>query len=589
MAISRRQYIAGVSTLVASTMVPPLDEPPEARAELSTELHAPPPEVIALHRMGFGPRSGDIDRVRRMGLDAYIDEQLNPETIDDSACDTRLSAARLRIAYVDGNTHRTVDELRPLTCLQAPITALWPLGDWRVSLPWQERMRPAEEVRVATWIRAAYSRRQLQEVLIHFWHNHFHVNAFANARIACTFPLYHREVIRKHCLGNFRRFLEDVARSPAMLYYLNNATNRAGGGEGGNENYARELFELHTLGADHYLKFYDNRRGIGVDRDGNAQGYIDDDVYEAARCFSGWSVADGSWSGSTGSLPNTGEFAYVHGWHDTNAKTVLSPDGFPNFPRNLPAMEDGRRVLDLLARHRGTARHLCTKLCRRFIADQPPAEVVEAATAEWMANIDADDQIARVMRVILRSTAFRSLWGHKVKTPFEATMSYIRGTGANLADDFIDPANPDRGWNWFRRTWSLGDAYHRLFEWPTPTGVPDTADHWTTTDGMMRRWNMPHLLSQWWGGGVVFDLANQTAPGASCREIVDFWISRLCGFEVSATTRSALIDFMAQGNDPSRPPVPTPRAPDWGKPEALPDRLSSMIQLLTMSPEFHLR
>jgi uncharacterized protein (DUF1800 family) len=580
MSVSRRHFLgssAAIASALTTNLVGPLAESqPRQEPAALTSAAAPPWPVIALNRMGYGPRPNDIAAVQALGLAAYVDQQLNPASINDAECDARLAAARVRIRYPahPGGAYPAVDEARPLTTLNKSTAELWPLANFATPIDFQERYRPFHEVRIATWIRALYSKRQLQETLVDFWHNHFNVNGGSSGETLVTFPVYDRDVIRANCLGNFRVFLEAVARSTAMLAYLDNASNRAGGGEGGNENYARELLELHTLGSDNYLKFYDNRREIGRDSDGNARGYIDDDVYEAARCLTGWTIN-----------PATGEFLYRPDWHDTNPKTALSPDGFPNIPRSQPDLKDARDVFDLLARHRGTARTICTKLCRRLIADVPPASVVDAAVNVWMANISAPDQIKRVVRVILLSTEFQTTWGAKVKRPFEATIAYLRATNAAMPEDDLTA----EGERWAARLWQFGAAGHRLFEWPTPAGHPDLASYWSNSNGMLRRWNLPFNLNQVWGGDVRVDLRSQTNMSLSCTQIVDFWIGRLCGFSIDPAARQELIAFMAQGGAVNQPPRPLSGAPDWNDPAALTDRLNSMVQLLAMCPDAHAR
>src|SRR5258708_6681680 len=242
-----------------------------------------------------------------------------------------------------------MDEDRPLTWLSAPIEKLWPLDDQKTMMAHQERIRPAEEVRMASWVKAVYSKWQLREIMVEFWHNHFNINAFQEPRIACTFPIYDREVIRKNCFGNFRTFLEDVARSTAMQYYLDNFSSKA---SPANENYARELFELHTLGSDFYFNnLYNRWREVPGASNGKPIGYIDEDVYEAARSFTGWTIADGSGIGKGDNLPNTGRFYYYDGWHDNYQKRVLGVE----FDPNQPPLADGLKVLDLVAYHPATA------------------------------------------------------------------------------------------------------------------------------------------------------------------------------------------------------------------------------------------
>ncbi len=536
--------------------------------------------------MAYGPRPGEVQAVQALGLNAYVEQQLNSAALDDSICDQRLAAARVRITYAahPQGLYPAVDEARPLSTLARPVPELWALRGG--TMDYAERVRPFVEVRVATWIRAVYSTRQLLEVLVDFWHNHFNVHATAATESMVTWPAYDRDVIRANCLGNFRTFLQSVATSASMLYYLDNLSNRAGGGEGGNENYARELLELHTLGSQNYLKFYDDRRNIGtIIYNGKqyARGYIDDDVYEAARCFTGWTLKNGQYPRIT---LNDGTFHYEGAWHDTYSKTVLSVDGFPNIPRNQPDTKDGLDVLAILAGHPGTARHVCTKLVQRLVSDYAPAAVVDAAVAAWMANVDAPDQLKHVVRAILLAPESMQIWGQKLKRPFDLIVSYMRATNAVLLDDDLTA----EGNRWTRVTdWFFNEAGHRLFEWPTPAGHPDDAGYWTSTNGLLRRWNMPFTLSQSYGGAVNFNLVAQTDFNASCTAIVDAWIARLCGWSISAETRAALIEFMAQGGDPNQPPKLLARAPDWNDPAALSDRLGAMVQLLAMSPEFSVK
>ncbi|GAC1537537.1 MAG: DUF1800 domain-containing protein [Herpetosiphon sp.] len=592
MQVSRRIFLQGSAAAAAAAMVP-TGILARSQAGIAPTLQrvapagvAPDAAQIALHRMAYGPRPGDAARVRSMGIAAYIEEQLNPAAINDADCEARLAAARMRIQYEAGTGYSALSELRPLGYLQAGLSTLWKLTDGKTPLAWTERVRPSDEVRAATWIRALYSKRQLQEVLADFWHNHFNVATNSADVIHTTLPLYDRDVIRKNCFGNFRAFLGDVATSHAMLYYLNNLTNRTTGGKGSNENYARELFELHTLGSDNYLKFVTDRRQIPLDQDGNPRGYIDDDVYEAARCLSGWTIANGEWSfGFPEFLPNTGEFLYYDDWHDNNPKTVLSPDGYPNFPARQAPMHDGMLLLDLLANHRGTARNVCTKLCRRLISDDPPRRVVDAAVDVWMNNRTAPDQIKQVVRVILLSPEFQSTWGQKVKRPFETFASFLRATGAELQSDSGDLSLPTAT-NWSNLLWLSGRTGQRLFDCTAPTGYPDVATYWLNSNSVLRQWSFMYGMTTPWAGNVQIDYAGQTPAGATCTTIVDFWVERLCGFAIDPNTRQTLIAFLSQGGNPNQPPKAVAAEPDWGDPAAVLDRIASMVHLLAMSPDF---
>ncbi len=599
MELTRRNFLEGSVALVAGLVtagVAATGTPPALVAACSYTQPASL-RTIAMRRLAFGPSpelmamydatpgAGDEER-----FDNWVRQQLNYTAIDNTPCANRIASAQLKIRYIDNN--RTVNEVRPLSWLSASRETLWQqraVPDLR----WAERIRPYNEVRVATWIRAVCSRRQLFEVMVDFWHNHFNVNATANQRIAATWPDYDR-IIRTHALGNFHAMLTEVTKSVAMMYYLNNVSNKVGGGEGGNENFARELFELHTLGSDNYLKFYDQRGNIPVVEYGSeryAASYIDYDVYEASRCLTGWTIANGS-----DGRPNTGAFYLMESWHDNYPKTVLAPpplpgiEPAPNFPFNHGTEQDGTKLLRLVAYHPGTARHLCTKLCRRLVADNPPESLVNTAYNVWMQHRESPDQIRRVVESILLAPEAKSTFGAKIRRPLEAIWAFLRATNASLPNDVAE-VNGDatKGNYWESLFWSVDQTGHRLFGWDTPTGHPDRAEFWANTNALLRTWNSFYTLAQSWGGNVGIDIVGQTPAGLSCVGIVDFWLQRMLTYTPTGDLRTLLINFLAQGFDPNQPPQPLPGAPDWRSPEAVPDRIVAMVQLLAMSPEFWLR
>lgn len=594
MTLTRRQVLGGGAALAATAVTAhTLFSEPEPALAACQVLPPASPASVALNRLSNGMSARDLAAFNALGAtpderyERWIAQQLNPAAIDDGACEQRIAATRLKIRY-DG-----MNEVRPLDLLGASTAQLWARVSGNTMMDWRERIRPYDEVRVATWIRAVYSRRQLFEVLVDFWHNHFNVRATANGNIAATWPVYDR-LIRTHALGNFRTFTEEVGKSTAMLLYLNNASNRAAGGEGGNENYARELFELHTLGSDNYLKFYDNRGLIETVTYGGesfAKGYIDDDIYEASRCFTGWTIANGR-----DGRPDTGEFVFQASWHDTYPKTVLAPrplEGIapaPNIPARQAGLADGQQVYDLVCFHPGTARHLCTKLARRLIADNPPQRVIDAAVEVWMANRNAPDQIRQVLRTILLAPECRATYGAKMRRPLEALWAYLRATEAQLPSDVaaVD-GDATRGGYWGSLFYNADLSGHRLFGWDTPTGHPDTASYWANTNGMLVRWNNFYNLTQSWGGNVQIDIIGQTNLGSSCTQIVDSWVNRLCGFAIAPWIQRDLATFLAFGGDVNAPPRPTRSAPDWGAIEGVHDRVRAMVQLLAMSPDFNLR
>lgn len=503
---------------------------------------APAPEIIALNRMGFGPRPGDLAALLALGasseerLAAYVEQQLNPSAIDDSACDAKLAALTL-------------------TTLNKSLPQLWSDHLRADGLDWGERMRPAAETRAATFMRAVYSQRQLTEVLADFWHNHFNVYGY-DFWSGTTWVHYDRDVIRANLFGNFRIMLEAVANSPAMLYYLDNVSNTSGGP---NENFARELFELHTLGAMNYLGALGKPGSAPKDEQGRPIGYLDTDVYGATRSFTGWRI-DG----------DTGAFFFDSAVHDKYSKTVLD-----RVLDDFLGIDDGRTVLDLLASHPGTARHIATKLCRRLISDDPPQSVVDAAAAVFYEQRNALDQLQQVVRTILLSPEFRSTWGQKVKRPFEYAVSLLRSTGADFAPD-----------NTF--FWLYDRCGQPLFGWHPPDGFPDSKEDWSSTMPMLQRWRLCNWLMDGWrygGDGANHDdlrinlTAQMPSEHTTAESIVDFWAWRILGRALPPTERAAIVTFMAYGSSPT---AALPAA-------AIAERLRFMVGLILMAPSFQWR
>jgi uncharacterized protein (DUF1800 family) len=436
---------------------------------------------------------------------------------------------------------------------------VWPkLFDPQKQINGQERGRPRLEVIAAVLTRAVYSPYQLREVMAQFWHDHFHVNAFSDDHISVALPAYDRDVIRKNCFGNFREMLEAVATSTAMLYFLSNHSSRAGAA---NENYARELFELHTFGREAYLNDrYDRWREVPGALEGHPEGYIDQDVYEAARAFTGWTVEDGSGIDGGRKLPSTGNFAYVENWHDGYQKRVLATE-FDPFDK---PMADGRKVLDLIAEHPATARHVTMKLCRRFIGPDAPASIMARAAELWQKNVKARDQIAQVMRLIAESPEFMQSRGAKVKRPLVLMANYARIMGYDFT--------PSEGL--FNQ---LGNAGQRLFAWPTPTGQPDDNAFFLTSNSMRNRWQLLLGLAQnSWGTGIPDANAALQAWGAqpgSGSESAEAWF-RIFGIPADANLAAQVT--IAGGLVPFAPPV----GPDGEK------HMATVAALAAMAPEF---
>jgi uncharacterized protein (DUF1800 family) len=462
------------------------------RAGEGRELTADQQISQALNRLTFGPRPGDVAQARRVGVDRWIASQLAPERIRDTAereigarfdvletqprelvaLFTRVRQARRQQAMRDDSTSRGEARRQAMA------------ADPELRAATRRLQRAVADLQAAKVARAVASERQLQEVMVDFWENHFSV--FAGKGQTRLFLIhYDRDVIRPHALGNFRRLLGAVARSPAMLFYLDNwqsaadsthatlatdrrqrrcvgrgarcerqmpgAANRTRGiaaGEavpprrrprGLNENYARELLELHTLGVD--------------------GGYTQQDVIEVARALTGWSIDQ-----------RQGAFVFRPAVHDADEKLVLG-----HALRAGRGLEDGEQVLDILARHPATARHIARKLVLRFVSDSPPPQLV-ARAAETFRRTEGD--IGAVVRTIVTSPEFfsRAAYRTKVKSPFELAVSALRAVNAEI------DTTP-------RTAQIIARLGQPIFGRQTPDGWPETGGEWMNAGAILNRIN----------------------------------------------------------------------------------------------------
>jgi uncharacterized protein (DUF1800 family) len=416
----------------------------------------------ALNRLAYGPRPGDVEKVRRMGLDTWIEQQLTPSSIDDSAISARLP----RIAAPPETA--TQQELQRYGRQQIQTIA-------------------AQKV-----VRSIYSERQLEEVLVDFWFNHFNVFA-GKGRTALFLPEYEREAIRPHIWGSFRELLEATAKSPAMLFYLDNhlsvdpeaaeqaaaaAQQRrrrlanagqqpAAGAQqrrrGLNENYARELLELHTLGVD--------------------GGYTQNDIVEVARALTGWTIAPARGGRGTRNdnqdqamMSGGGAFRFTPMMHDRGEKVVLG--------RTIRAgggIEDGERVLDIAAAHPSTARHIATKLARRFVSDDPPEALVARAAARFT---ETNGNLREVVRAVVTSPEFFAA-GHrgvKTKTPLEFVVSAARATGRERPEPRF----------YVTALQQLGMMPYMC---QPPTGYDDAPETWISAGALVTRVNIAQRMA----------------------------------------------------------------------------------------------
>lgn len=377
---------------------------------------------------------------------------------------TPYSSTLLRLRYGAGTyrngteevAYPAMDELRPMSLLGADIPILFPYtGKDNLILP-PERSRPRMEVQAASLLRAVETPHPWEEEWVGFWRDHFSIYA-NDGTVGAFLPHWDREVIRAHCWGNFQDMLQATATHPSMLCYLDNRLSRAGSA---NENYARELFELHTLGRDAYLNnLYAQWRSVPGANQGKPKGYIDQDVYEAARAFTGWTIEDGTGIGGGQSLPKTGLFTFVASWHDNYQKRVLASE----FEPYSPAMLDGKKVLQKLAVHPATANHLSKKLVQRFINDQAPSALVKSTAQVFIDQQNASNQLQKVfLHLAQESSKLSESQKQKAKRPMRLIASFSKATNLPfvLGDGGIS-------------TWPLENAGSGIYTWPRPDGPPD--------------------------------------------------------------------------------------------------------------------
>ena len=519
-----------------------------------TELSADEAISHALNRLAYGPRPGDAERVRQMGLAKWIEQQLNPNGIEDRAVQARMeqfptlrmSTAKLLAEYPQpkqqqkqaarearlgqSEEQRRSDAAAATIAKDMPEKNGEPAQEQAASTENAESMkddanaasmkqepaaemnaatrgagkrdllgggdpnavpraiaddskrpqRVVEELAMAKVTRAVYSERQLQQVMDDFWFNHFNVFA-GKGEDRWFLTAYERDAIQPHALGKFKDLLTATAKSPAMLFYLDNflsadprAADRAAaeraarqwrrGGfgrpwparpaqqqakknvRGLNENYGRELMELHTLGVD--------------------GGYTQKDVTEVARCLTGWTIEKPR---------EYADFKFDERLHDPDPKMVLGKK------IHAGGMKDGEEVIELLARHRSTARFISTKLARRFVSDTPPQALVERMAQTFQSS---DGDIRAVLKTMIYSPEFwsREAYRAKIKTPFELVVSTARALGAD-----VDTAMPLVQW-----TGRIGEP---LYQCQPPTGYADKADAWVNTGALLNRLNYSLALA----------------------------------------------------------------------------------------------
>ena len=516
--------------------------------------------VHVLNRLGFGARPGDVDRVKAIGLENYINQQLNPGKITDTVAENKvkdltvlnMSTAELYEKYPQPgqllrrlqNSGMLPKELAETTQDNQKNPRENPeyrklLQEYYKENGLELPQRIMTELHASRILRAVYSERQLQEVMVDFWTNHFNVFAGKGAD-RWLLPGYDRDTIRPHAMGKFLTLLQATAQSPAMLFYLDNfqsvsppsemAVNRGRAQtimnepvqrprRGINENYARELMELHTLGVD--------------------GGYTQKDVQEVARCFTGWTifqprgggVAVNALRGKEGRdeararrVPArpAGSFFFNARTHDDGEKVVLG--------QKIPAgggFNDGLKVLEILVHHPSTAKFIATKLVRHFVSDNPPPALVNRVAAAFTKS---EGDIRETLKAIFFSNEFYSPEGYraKVKRPFELAISAIRVLGADT--------NGGPGTHqWIAR---MGEP---LYGFQTPNGYSDAADSWVNTGALLERMNYGVALAANRIPGTRVDLTQTLKDNADRRKLVDESLRMILAGEVSAATKETLL------------------------------------------------
>jgi uncharacterized protein (DUF1800 family) len=499
--------------------------------------------VHVLNRLGFGPRPGDVERVLAVGVERYVAQQLRAQAIDDRTVEKKL--ARLGVPSMsERELYETFQKpyfefIRSQARSRQQGTdggedAAVRMREARERVPAESRPRRiVEELSAAKIIRAVESERQLDEVMADFWFNHFNVSGDKGID-RFLIANYERDVIRPHMWESFEDLLIATAKSPAMLFYLDNARSvaveenraymaagrmsgrsamRAGRGMGSarvtrqrmpeqvrtaglNENYARELLELHTLGVD--------------------GGYTQSDVTELARVLTGWSI-----EGQRGDRPVS--FVFREQLHDVKAKTVL---GYTFGAGG--GMEEGEKLLRILAHHPSTATHIATKLCRRFIADEPPTDLVERVAKRFL---ETGGDLRATVEVVVTSPEFFDprYAGAKTKTPFEYVASAIRA---------VDGSTDGRA-----TAKVIADMGQPLYLCQPPTGYSDAAEDWISSGALVARLNYAISLASSRAIGTTVGLRKTDVAGD---DLLDSLADRLVGGELSGSTRSTIEARLAE-------------------------------------------
>ncbi|CAN5700700.1 DUF1800 domain-containing protein [soil metagenome] len=472
-------------------------------------LVATDPDLHLLRRATFGPTEHLAGEVRRLGRNRWLDRQLDPSSVNDTFCRDYVADRYPDLDVTVDRAFRTLD------------------GSWDLMYALGQ----------AAIVRATWSKRQLLEVMVDFWSNHLNVT---NPHEACWWSRhdYDHRVIRKHALGKFSSMLRASATHPAMMMYLNNADSSR---DNPNENYGREILELHSVGVD--------------------GGYDEDDMCQSTMALTGFGI---SWE--------TGGFEY-HPWdHFVGPVDVMgfhAANGSENKGQDV-----GLDYVDYLAHHPSTAERLARKLCYRFVSDQPPDPLVDALAETYLDN---DTAIVPVLERLFRSKAFESSVGQKVRRPFEDVAATLRILNIRPDPDGVDG---QQGLYWM--TEGLG---HLPMGWVPPDGFPDTGDPWRSAGLTLGRWNMHvGLAGGWWPAKhlKVPNLKKNVLPRdlpATHGGLVDALAKRLVFRKLPPAHRDAVLTFL--GRAAGDPLDEDDAAVDW--------RLPYVVALILDTPSHGIR
>jgi uncharacterized protein (DUF1800 family) len=539
--IDRRRFIGGTAAAsvvggLAVSVSAKADPPPKKFKDkkpmrpapaLAAEVSATPPPLAALvlNKAAYGPRPGDIEAFNALGADyterlnAWLFEQLNPSDLDPGV-DDRLADLLLSEVIEDQLAFDTIDK---------NAEDLW--KEHARNDDYSTRNRPVWQMERLTLLRAAYSQWQLREVMYDFWFNHFNV-------YGREFPTYgmmpeYDRVLREHIFGNFGDMLKANARTATMLYYLDNYANPW---PNPNENYAREVLELHTLGAvANYYGAIDPVT-VGDNSVGQRAGYTEIDVFEFAKALTGWGVSD-----TTDDSPDTGAFMFRPGRHydDWLEATVKVMDIELIATNGTDNVDD---ILDYLAGHFGTAQYVAWKMCTRLIGDNPPQGIIDSAAQEFYNRRNDADQLKEVYSHILKSSAFQTTWGEKVARPVETLVRAWRASGVDLTMRVDHSASNSI----FGR---LDDTSHYPFGYGPPTGFPDERAFWQGSGPLIMSWRtVTYMLKR----NEIVNQAEQTNDhftdlnDRTAVNIVNWWVQRALGYDLPVAVTNRIVDYVVE-------------------------------------------